>query len=75
MRYWSRLDPVYEHVNGDSGRLRIRFREKQSTLSDELTYRCTYPGGAEKQKHTLDRAPNHAPVRIRQMQEGGQENA
>ena len=49
----------------------------------DSTYRCTYPGGAEKQnkrgkeacKHTLDRAPNHAPVRIRHMQEGGQENA
>ena len=49
-------------------------------FSDGLTYRCTYPGGAEKQnkrgketcKHTLDRGPNHAPVRIRHMQEGGQ---
>ena len=31
MRYWSRLDPVYAHVNGDSGRLCIPIRgEKQS---------------------------------------------
>ena len=37
MRYRSRLDPVYEHVNGDSGRLCIPIRgEKQSTLSDGL---------------------------------------
>ena len=26
MRYWSRLDPVYEHVNGDSRRLCIAIR-------------------------------------------------
>ena len=26
MRYWSRLDSVYEHVNGDSGRLCIAIR-------------------------------------------------
>ena len=53
-------------------------------FSDGLTYNCTYPGGGEKQnnkqgkkarKHTLDRAPNHATVSIRQMQEGGRENA
>ena len=25
MRYWSRLDPVYEHVNGDSGASVLRF--------------------------------------------------
>ena len=31
--------------------------------------------GKEACKHTLDRAPNHAPVRIRHVQEGGQENA
>ena len=49
----------------------------------DSTYRSTYPGGAERQnkqgkeacKHTPNRAPNHAPVRIRQIQEGGQENA
>ena len=26
MRYWSRLDPVYEHVSDDSGRLCIAIR-------------------------------------------------
>ena len=25
LRYWSRLDLMYKHVNGDSGRLRSRF--------------------------------------------------
>ena len=38
--------------------------------SPELTYLPTYLC-----KHTLDRAPSHALVRIRHMQEGGQENA
>ena len=91
MRYWSRLDPVYEHVNGDSRRLCIAIRIPSGKTvhmsvmgQQDSTYRCTYPGGAEKAsnkwgkqacKHTLDRVPNHAPVRIRQMQEAEQENA
>ena len=49
----------------------------------DSTYRCTYPGaqrdkeqtGKQACKHTLDTVPNHATVRIRQLQEGRQENA
>ena len=32
MRYWSRLDPVYEHVNGDSGRLCIPIRGEKHSI-------------------------------------------
>ena len=57
MRYWSRLDPVYEHVNGDSGRLCIAIRipwggENSPSVGDGLTivtYKCTYPGEERKQ--------------------------
>ena len=59
--------------------------ENSPSVGDGLTivtYKCTYPGGIGKQetgkracKHTLDRVPNHATVRIRQIQEGEQENA
>ena len=57
--------------------------EKQSTLQCWADIQVHISWGTEKQnkrgkwacKHTLDRVPNHATVRIRQMQEGGQENA
>ena len=55
--------------------------EKQSIGADELRLRNiqmhiswgkkSNKRGKEACKHTLDRVPNNAPVRIRHMQEGG----